>query len=299
MPKSKRTDSSTTKSKIYLCAFANTDLIISAKRYYQMASALGVFEDIFIYNEWNLHKDFRDKMQDKFHQRGFGYWSWKPQVVLQSFEKMQEGDVLIYADIGCHFHAAQRDRILGYIKTLKANGGGGMAWEIPCIEKHYNKSDLLKFFNVLEDSKITDSNQRAGTLFFLEKTNQNIAIMKQWRDVFYNHFNLADDTPSSIPNSEGFIEHRHDQAIWSILTKIHNIKAFPYNEFEGKQNQFAIEVKRDKVFLQSLILPGLISAFLKLIWISGAFMAPKMIRKRYRLSIRAQRKLKNLYKKAK
>lgn len=124
MPKSKRTDSSTTKSKIYLCAFANTDLIISAKRYYQMASALGVFEDIFIYNEWNLHKDFRDKMQDKFHQRGFGYWSWKPQVVLQSFEKMQEGDVLIYADIGCHFHTAQRDRILGYIKALKANGGG-------------------------------------------------------------------------------------------------------------------------------------------------------------------------------
>jgi hypothetical protein len=42
---------------------------------------------------------------------------------------------------------------------------------------------------------------------------------------------LIDDTPSSSPNKYGFIEHRHDQAIFSLLCikyKVLTVSAYEY-----------------------------------------------------------------------
>jgi hypothetical protein len=33
--------------------------------------------------------------------RGAGYWTWKPEVIRMTFEKMNYGDELLYADNGC------------------------------------------------------------------------------------------------------------------------------------------------------------------------------------------------------
>ncbi|KAA6229988.1 hypothetical protein FMM56_07105 [Campylobacter sp. LR264d] len=37
--------------------------------------------------------------------------------------------------------------------------------------------------------------------------------------MFYNHFELIDDSPSKLPELETFIQNRHDQSIWSIINK--------------------------------------------------------------------------------
>lgn len=47
-------------------------------------------------------------------------------------------------------------------------------------------------------------------------------MVKEWMNVFYNDMHLVDDTPSLIKNSDDFIEHRHDQSIFSILSKLYN-----------------------------------------------------------------------------
>lgn len=44
--------------KIYLCAFGNLNLSISAYRFYHQALNMGIFEHIFVYNECNLDLDF-------------------------------------------------------------------------------------------------------------------------------------------------------------------------------------------------------------------------------------------------
>lgn len=45
---------------------------------------------------------------------------------------------------------------------------------------------------------------------------------------------MADDTPSVIKNLDGFVEHRHDQSIFSILSKLYNAKAIKNFE-DGKE----------------------------------------------------------------
>ena len=59
-------------SKVYLCSFADTRLCLSALRFYQQAKAMQVFDYIFLYNETNLDKEFRDAMSNKACINGGG-----------------------------------------------------------------------------------------------------------------------------------------------------------------------------------------------------------------------------------
>ena len=69
-------------------------------------------------------------------------------------------------------------------------------------------------------------------------------------------FNLIDDTPSKSKNLKGFIEHRHDQAVFSILCKINSVDTLSAYEYwypsksKGKPDwsilkDYPIHAKRD------------------------------------------------------
>ena len=58
-----------------------------------------------------------------------------------------------------------------------------------------------------------------------------MTILRKWIEIIDADFSLIDDTPSKSPNTPDFIEHRHDQAIFSILCKLNNVytlSAFEY-----------------------------------------------------------------------
>lgn len=89
--------------KIYLCSFCDTSLTPSAKRLSMQAHEFEVFEDIFMYNETMLTGEFKEHFKDKLvPSRGFGYWVWKPYIILETMKKLNYGDILLYVDIGCH-----------------------------------------------------------------------------------------------------------------------------------------------------------------------------------------------------
>ena len=52
-------------SKIYICSFANLYLLPALKRFYNQAIEMNIFEDIFLYEELNLGKDFKNHFNDK------------------------------------------------------------------------------------------------------------------------------------------------------------------------------------------------------------------------------------------
>lgn len=117
-----------------------------------------------------------------------------------------------------------------------------VAFELRIPDKFYTKSDLFNYFNVLNNKEITDTNTRCATSLIIKKTDKTIRFLNEWLKVFYDNFNLADDTPSVIKNLDGFVEHRHDQSIFSILSKLYNAKAITNFE-DGKE---PINFSRDK-----------------------------------------------------
>lgn len=70
--------------KKYICGFADKRLQESAHRFKMQAEEMEIYDGIYIYNEEDLDKDFREYFKDKFSFRGFGFWVWKPQIILQT-----------------------------------------------------------------------------------------------------------------------------------------------------------------------------------------------------------------------
>lgn len=50
------------------------------------------------------------------YSRGFGYWCWKPRVILMALEQIKEGDLLVFLDIGFEFCASKRRDLISNVR---------------------------------------------------------------------------------------------------------------------------------------------------------------------------------------
>ena len=232
---------------IYLCAFANIELMPSIIRFYNQAKESNFFDNIFIYNEYNLPKDekFEALLSHKLvPSRGFGYWCWKPFIILKTLENIKDDDILVYADIGCHINKEGEKRFYEYLDIVIEHKA--LCFKMQFLESCWTKSDLFNYFGKLNDKNITNSSQRMATICIFEKNDINLEFVNKWLQVYYDDFSLVDDTPSKLPNFDWFIENRHDQSVFSILSKIYDIYAIYSGECDIYIKHFPIIGLRDK-----------------------------------------------------
>lgn len=216
---------------VYLCSFADSRMFPTLERVRRQAEASLFFKKVFLYDEYLLDDLFRKKFSEQLIKgcRGFGYWVWKPYVILETLKKMPNGSVLLYMDAGCWINKKGNEIFELFVNRTSESPSGLLVSElsIDCLEKYYTKGDLLDFFDVRDVKEIVESPQRAATAFFIRKDPINIEFVEKWLAVF-DHFNLIDDTPSVSSNLSGFIENRHDQSVFSIMSKIRDVEIFPY-----------------------------------------------------------------------
>lgn len=218
------------------------------RRFKAQAEQMYFFDEICMYNEDDLDSDFYEHFKNIFIEkhRGFGYWVWKPQVILQTLRKMREGDILLYADAGCHLNPYGIKRLAEYFEMANKNETGCLAFSMLWYtEKQWTKGDLFDYFDVRNKPEIYP-HQIAATALLVKKADKSVKIIERWLKVFYDNFNLVDDTPSLSPNFPEFVENRHDQSIWSILVKINNIPYVSYAELEPPLCPYPILALRDR-----------------------------------------------------
>ena len=222
---------------IWFLSFADSRLKGPLKRIRCQARAFGFAEErTLIWTEHDLDPDFREKMKDHLipGSRGYGYWCWKPQIILQALAKMSDGDILLYADAGCHLNPKGQKRFEEYVRM--ANEHGLLAFQsrspkgtkepdpryhfLP--EGQWTKGDLLDHFGVRNNTAILTTGQIGAGILVVKKCNEMHDLFTRFRTVFLEHFELCDDTPSRSPNLPGFQENRHDQSVFSILLKLEN-----------------------------------------------------------------------------
>jgi len=230
----------------WFLSFANSGLdgLIRSplKRIRRQAEAMGVFGNrIRVWTEKDLDGDFRDRMKDHLvdGSRGYGYWCWKPQVVLQLFREMDDGDILLYTDAGCHLNPGGVPRLMEYFDLAKEHGivafQARSMGDTPyyfLLDRDWSKGDLLDFFGVREELSIINTGQLGGTAFLVRKSKEMEELFVAFRNVFEDHFALCDDSPSVSPNLSGFKENRHDQSIFSLLGKKHGIFSLSSMEYD-------------------------------------------------------------------
>jgi hypothetical protein len=234
--------------KFFFVSFASSNLYRSSNRIYKQALNMKIYDDIFIFSEKDLPGSFSKKFKGKLTMgtRGYGYWVWKPQILLNVLSQIKDGDIIQYTDAGCHLNLNGVKRLKQYFALAQNSKNGILAFQagnpfsIPNVDnrifpllpdKHWIKGDLLDYFHVRNDAELLDSPTIGAGVIFIRKCPESIAIIREWLDIIEYDFSLVDDSPSLSSNLPGFIEHRHDQAIFSILCKKYGVTKLSAYEY--------------------------------------------------------------------
>lgn len=162
---------------------------------------------------WTKHENFI-----KNNRRGYGYWLWKSYIIKKEMEKMNDGDILLYLDCGCELYDKEKSWLSECINIVKEDLIIGTYC---CYEKDWNKMDLIIKLDVNDDKYLNCEQHQAGAIMFLV-CEQTRKIVNEWYELGCDYHNI-DDSPSIIKNYDNFKEHRHDQSIFSLLTKKYGI----------------------------------------------------------------------------
>lgn len=180
----------------------------------------GRVDKVIEYSPEDIEKDFYLKNKSILdNKRGGGYWLWKPYIILKTMEKMNDGDYLFYCDSG----AAYINKVQYLIKSMEDTGQDIMPFELPLIEKQWTQNETFKFMNCYDD-KFKNSNQILATYMLIKVSYKSKQFIKQYLELCENQDILIDNYSEE---EEGyFLEHRHDQSIFSLLCKKYNLQVF-------------------------------------------------------------------------
>lgn len=164
-------------------------------------------------------------------KRGAGYWLWKPYIIKRALQIIEYGDYLFYVDSGSYFI----NKIQYIVDEMEANQDDIIAFKLPYIEREWTKNAVFKYFNVENQYEITNSPQRLATFIFLKKTKRTEEVIAKYLEAASYKRLITDDCDDSDLNNPCFIQHRHDQSIFSVLSKIEKIPLYrDPSEFGGK-----------------------------------------------------------------
>lgn len=186
------------------------------------ANFCGNFDKIIGLNPSHIDKDFFEKYNQILTQkRGAGYFLWKPYIINRTLLQMEYGDYLFYSDSGAFF--LKRVDIL--IAELNKYDQDIMGFELPLIEEQWTKKEL--FINMgCNENKYYESNQIFASFILIKKTHNSEMFFQEYLDYSCNEINITDKHDESVQQSEIFIEHRHDQSIFSLLYKKYKLRPF-------------------------------------------------------------------------
>lgn len=160
---------------------------------------------------WLKHKDFIEN-----NKRGYGYWIWKPYLIWNTLNRMNENDTLIYLDGGCEVvnRPDSYNKLRGII-----NKCNDILYTSSGFDSYlFTKMDLFEYM------KTHDQVQCQAGVLIIKKTPIMMNFIKDWYNIACN-YHLLDDSKSLLPNHTDFIEHRHDQSIFSLLITAYNLNA--------------------------------------------------------------------------
>lgn len=185
------------------------------------------FDSNFRKKHWNYikkKKQYIDIYDKTFENRGFGYWVWKPYIILKAMENLEYGDYLIWCDSGNTINPKGYKRMKELFFLLERYDI--VTFRLKYEETTWSKMDSIlavlqamgKNHDDLHTSLTTDRKQKTSAILLLKKTEVSLEMLRVWSNLA-NDYHLIDDSPSIEPNIPEFKEHRHDQSLLSLVTR--------------------------------------------------------------------------------
>ncbi len=187
------------------------------------AADIGKFDKVIEYGPADIDDHFYRKNKHILKQStGAGYWLWKPYIIKKTLNQMSKNDILFYCDIGVILIKPIRPLVSLFDKLDQ----DVLPTSLPpqFVEKHWTKRDTFIMMNC-DKPKYTDTPQIQASYSLWKKTPFSIKLVDEWLH-YAQDKHMITDTPSKMPNYEGFRMHRHDQSIFSLLIKKYEIDTY-------------------------------------------------------------------------
>jgi hypothetical protein len=244
--------------KTWLISYANEGIYIKNQNNLVMSASLHqVFDVIMSYQPHNIDPEYYEKHKTILSQRrGGGYWLWKPYFILQTLKMMPEDDILLYVDSSGVF----RDGIYDLLDIAKEH-------DITVFPNFHSNRSLIKK-SVIDkmvdgDESYLDKMQLDGSTILLRNTAKSRAIIEQWLK-YSEDSELLTDTPS-INEYPDFQDHRHDQAILSLMYHKNPEEFNLYADYPARMESYIITRRKN----QCSMLPVTFNNQTKFSWLDG------------------------------
>ncbi len=212
--------------KIYLISYGDAKYASQREFFKETALASSFFDEVTVFSPEDIEPAFKQHFQQVLNQRrGGGYWIWKPYLIQRVLESLDDNDILIYCDAGCMINSNGEKRFKEYIELLKESDRGCISFELPHKEIEYTKQEVIDYFGSSEN--VIHSNQLMATVIMLKKCEHATLLVNKWYAALCENPLLFTDDKDNAAQNEAFIDHRHDQSIFSILRKTFKSEIIP------------------------------------------------------------------------
>ena len=205
---------------VYFVSFADSKYKATLER---IKNEANIFKHVFTYDENTCDISKNKKFIEENSKRGYGYWIWKPQIIRDTLEKIPDGSYLVYADAGCTIQKNAIFKVNDILSKIDEKGLVAFKWRKNEPECMWSKMDTIQ--KIYPEAVDDERPSLIATYIYFKKNENSLKFVNEWLTLCESdNYHHIDDSPSNEPNCDLFIEHRHDQSIFSLLCHKYGVK---------------------------------------------------------------------------
>lgn len=208
--------------RIHFVTFATPGFRVRQWLLNRSARWFGRADHLHVWTKSRLEQDgFTARHADLFpNSTGFGWYSWKPYIILQALQAANEGDLVIYQDTG------RREPVL-VSRSLREWDAYLTEHGFPCIagvripdwgpNRLWTKRSVFESMG-LQGERYENQPQIQASWSIWRKCDRTLVFVNEWAELC-QRLDLVGGQLENGPAAEvaGFREHRWDQSLLTLL----------------------------------------------------------------------------------
>ncbi len=197
---------------LWVTSFYTEEYKWSAELLRHTALSIGQADKVKLYRPKDIN-DFTQAYPAIFHEgsRGYGYYAWKPHVIMKTMDIMDEGDWLLYSDAAILFESSIKD----FLEVNGLSHENAVFFKLGESTRKDYRNELWTKPGVFEAMHASDTckehTQLNAGIMLLRKCQKTLTQLGLWQ-AYCIAPGLIDDSGPPAPR-----EHRHDQSILTTL----------------------------------------------------------------------------------
>lgn len=208
-------------TKSHFISFANNGYM-NTERIFNEAQDSGFFETISIKNENNI-SDFINKHRKfiKKNKDGYGRFIWKPKIIFDALNTINEGEFLVYSDAGSHINKNGKKTFEEYLNRMSDEKPIGIfSTSDNYTIKEYVKRDIIMHYYPEFDTQENVTYAYAG-IIIIKKNNFSLKFIEEYKNLVENYSFLDNSMSKNYKESDIYIGNDGDNGIFCLCVMKH------------------------------------------------------------------------------